>query len=108
MGPLVSRAAFDKLAGFRTPEAIGAGERVLCVDPGLPPPYVGAGLVRFPTPEQGTPHQRQEIFGPEAALHPISSLATSTVWRSSPRRAPKSPSSSITSAGESIRMPLRM
>jgi succinylglutamic semialdehyde dehydrogenase len=47
---------------------------VLCVDPGLPPPYVGAGLVRYPTIQQSAPYQREEIFGPEAALHPIASL----------------------------------
>ncbi len=74
MGPLVSRAAFDKLAGFRTPTAIGSGERILCVDPGLPTPYVGPGLVRYPTSQQTSRYQRDEIFGPEAALHPIASL----------------------------------
>jgi succinylglutamic semialdehyde dehydrogenase len=74
MGPLVSRAAFDKLSGFREKSAIGEGERVLCVDPDLLPPYVGAGLVRYPTIQQSAPYQREEIFGPEAALHPIASL----------------------------------
>ncbi len=59
---------------FRTAEAEGAGERILCVDPELPVPYIGPGLVRYATSEQRSRHQREEIFGPEAALHPIADL----------------------------------
>ena len=74
MGPLVSHRAWCKVQEFRSLEAQGDGERILCVDPGLPAPYVGPGLVRYPTSEQRSLHQREEIFGPEAALHPIADL----------------------------------
>lgn len=74
MGPLVSRAAFDKVARFRAPDAIGDGERILSVEPELPAPYVGAGLVRFTSAEQKSAYQREEIFGPEAAIHPVGDL----------------------------------
>lgn len=74
MGPLVSQKAWEKVQEFRTDEAIGDGERVLLVDPGRPAPFVGPGLVRYATSEQRAPHQREEIFGPEAALHPIADL----------------------------------
>ena len=50
------------------------GERVLLVPPPLPPPYVGPGLVRFATAAQTHPYQRDEIFGPEAALYPVGDL----------------------------------
>jgi succinylglutamic semialdehyde dehydrogenase len=74
MGPLVSSRAWCKVQEFRTEEAEGAGERILCIDPGLPAPYIGPGLVRYATSEQRSLHQREEIFGPEAALHPIADL----------------------------------
>ena len=71
MGPLVSQAAFDKLARYRALAAEAGGERLLEVEPERAAPYVGAGLVRFAHAEQSHPYQRDEIFGPEAALYPI-------------------------------------
>jgi succinylglutamic semialdehyde dehydrogenase len=47
---------------------------VLDVDPGLPPPFVGPGLVRFPDTRQLHPYQREEIFGPEVAVYPVDDL----------------------------------
>ena len=72
MGPLVSGRAFEKVQAMRG--AIGDGERVLSVDPGRPAPWVGPGLVRYASAQQTAPYQREEIFGPEAALHPITDL----------------------------------
>jgi len=74
MGPLVSRAAFDKVAQYRALSAETDGERVLLVEPELPPPWVGPGLVRYARCEQTHPYQRDEIFGPEAALYPVADL----------------------------------
>jgi len=74
MGPLVSLAAFDRLAAARDLARGAGGERVLLVEPPLPPPYVGPGLVRFATAEQTHPTQRDEIFGPEASIYPASDL----------------------------------
>ncbi|MEE9607393.1 MAG: aldehyde dehydrogenase family protein [Myxococcota bacterium] len=74
MGPLVSRAAFDKVAHYRALAGEAGGERVLGVEPDLPPPYVGPGLVRFASLAQSHPYQRDEIFGPEAALYPVGDL----------------------------------
>jgi succinylglutamic semialdehyde dehydrogenase len=50
------------------------GERLLEVDPGLPPPYAGPGLVRYPDTRQDHPAQREELFGPEAALYAVDDL----------------------------------
>lgn len=74
MGPLASRDAFDRVAACRAASAEAGGERVLLVEPDLPPPYLGPGLVRFETCEQSHPYQREEIFGPEASLYPIDDL----------------------------------
>jgi succinylglutamic semialdehyde dehydrogenase len=74
MGPLVSLPAFEKLARYRQLAADAGGERVLEVDPGLAPPYAGAGLVRFADARQAHAYQRDEIFGPEAALYPVPDL----------------------------------
>ncbi len=74
MGPLVSRAAFEKLARYRALSAEAGAQRLLLVEPPLPPPYVGAGLVRFPGLAQEHPYQRDEIFGPEAALYAVDDL----------------------------------
>jgi succinylglutamic semialdehyde dehydrogenase len=74
MGPLVSRAAWEKLARYRAMAAEAGGERVLEVDPERPPPFAGAGLVRFRDARQEHPYQRDEIFGPEAALYPVDDL----------------------------------
>jgi succinylglutamic semialdehyde dehydrogenase len=69
MGPLVSRAAHEKLVRYRKLAAEAGGERVLEVDPGRPAPFAGPGLVRFARLAQPHPYQRDEIFGPEAALY---------------------------------------
>jgi succinylglutamic semialdehyde dehydrogenase len=74
MGPLVSHAAFAGLARWRAQAGKAGGERLLAVEPDLPPPYVGAGLVHFATTRQDHPYQREEIFGPEAALYTIDDL----------------------------------
>jgi succinylglutamic semialdehyde dehydrogenase len=74
MGPLVSRAACEKLERFRAAAPEAGGEPVLRRDPGAPPPYTGPGLVRFASLAQRHPYQREEIFGPEAALYPVSDL----------------------------------
>jgi succinylglutamic semialdehyde dehydrogenase len=74
MGPLASLSAHARLAQLRGLSAAAGGERVLLVDTGRPPPYTGAGLVRFESTEQRHPYQREEIFGPEAALYPVDDL----------------------------------
>jgi succinylglutamic semialdehyde dehydrogenase len=72
--PLVSQAAFEKLEQYRGLASGAGGERVLRVDPSLPAPYVGAGLVRFNSLEQTHSYQRDEIFGPEASLYAVDDL----------------------------------
>jgi succinylglutamic semialdehyde dehydrogenase len=74
MGPLVSLAAHEKLTRYRGLAEAAGGERVLLVEPDLPAPYVGPGLVRFAEAAQPHPYQRDEIFGPEAALYPVDDL----------------------------------
>jgi succinylglutamic semialdehyde dehydrogenase len=74
MGPLASKRAFVKVQELTLAEAIGDGERLLRVDPERPAPFVGPGLVRYVSSEQRSPYQREEIFGPEAAIHPIRDL----------------------------------
>ena len=74
MGPLVSSAAFQRFEAQRAQAAKAGGERVLRVEPPGPAPYVGAGLVRFASAEQTHPYQREEAFGPEAALYPVDDL----------------------------------
>jgi succinylglutamic semialdehyde dehydrogenase len=74
MGPLVSRAAHEKLERYRAKVREAGGEGVLRRDPGAPPPFAGPGLSRFATLAQRHPYQRDEIFGPEAALYPIADL----------------------------------
>jgi succinylglutamic semialdehyde dehydrogenase len=74
MGPLVSRAAAEKLARYRKLAAEAGGERLVGVDPPLPPPYVGPGLVRFVDTSQDHPYHRDEIFAPEAGLYPTDDL----------------------------------
>ncbi len=74
MGPLVSEAAHRRLGLARAALCEAGGERLLLADPGLPPPFTGAGLVRFERSEQRHPAQREEHFGPEAALYPIDDL----------------------------------
>jgi succinylglutamic semialdehyde dehydrogenase len=74
MGPLVSAPAFEKLTYYRGLVAEAGGERILDVDPMLPPPYAAPGLVRFADARQSHPYQRDEIFGPEAAVYPVTDL----------------------------------
>jgi succinylglutamic semialdehyde dehydrogenase len=74
MGPLISRAAYDKLESYRRLSDDCGGERLVRVEPGLLPPYVGPGLVRFQGARQTHTYQRDEIFGPEAALYPVADL----------------------------------
>jgi len=74
MGPLASLAGHARLEHMRSLAAEAGGERVLLVDPGRPAPYTGAGLVRFASIVQSHPYQREEIFGPEAALYPVDDL----------------------------------
>jgi succinylglutamic semialdehyde dehydrogenase len=74
MGPLVSKRAFETVERCRGLAGEAGGERLLLVEPERPPPYVGAGLVRFAGLAQKHPYQRDEIFGPEAALYPFDDL----------------------------------
>lgn len=74
MGPLVSLRAAEALARGREAAAAAGAERLLLVEPDLPPPYVGAGLVRYTGLAQAHPVQREELFGPEAALYTIDGL----------------------------------
>lgn len=74
MGPLVSRTAWERVEAARALAPAAGGERVLGAGPPLPPPYTGAGLVRFAGTAQTHPYQRDEIFGPEAALYPVDDL----------------------------------
>jgi succinylglutamic semialdehyde dehydrogenase len=74
MGPLASQDAYQRIAVYRELSRETDGERLLLVEPELPPPYVGAGLMRFTTSAQTHRYQRDEIFGPEASLYPIDDL----------------------------------
>ncbi|HME72614.1 MAG TPA: aldehyde dehydrogenase family protein [Myxococcota bacterium] len=74
MGPLVSHAAHAKVLGYRALAKEAGGERVVDVEPTLPSPFIGPGLVRFTDTRQDHAYQRDEIFGPEAALYPVDSL----------------------------------
>ena len=74
MGPLVSTRAAESLARWRELAGPAGGERLLEVDPDLPAPFVGPGLVRYRDTAQRHAVQREEIFGPEAALYAIDDL----------------------------------
>jgi succinylglutamic semialdehyde dehydrogenase len=74
MGPLATLAGYEALRRVRALAPEAGGERLLGVEPDLPPPYVGAGLVAFSSLRQTHPYQREEIFGPEAALYPVDDL----------------------------------
>jgi succinylglutamic semialdehyde dehydrogenase len=74
MGPLVSKDAHARFEAMRARARDAGGERILAVDPRLPPPYTGPGLVRFDSTRQSHPYQREENFGPEAALYPVADL----------------------------------
>jgi len=71
MGPLASSAGARKVEQYRAMAAEAGGERVLAVDPGRPAPWIGPGLVRFASIAQTHAYQRDEIFGPEAAIYPV-------------------------------------
>jgi succinylglutamic semialdehyde dehydrogenase len=74
MGPLASLAAHERLERARQVAVEAGGERIPVAQPELPPPYTGAGLVRFAETTQTHPVQRDETFGPEAALYPVNDL----------------------------------
>jgi succinylglutamic semialdehyde dehydrogenase len=74
MGPLVSARAHAKLMHYRALAAEAGGERVPCGETSLPAPFAAPGLVHFAAAAQRHPYQRDEIFGPEAALYPIEDL----------------------------------
>ena len=74
MGPLICDSARARIDHYRALTGEAGGERLLCVEPDRPSPYVGPGLARFARCEQQHPMQREEIFGPEAALYPITCL----------------------------------
>ncbi len=74
MGPLVSLAAHARFEAQRALARDAGGERIEVMPPALPPPWTGAGLVRFASLRQTHAYQREELFGPEAALYPIDDL----------------------------------
>jgi succinylglutamic semialdehyde dehydrogenase len=74
MGPLATGAAWEKVMHARRQSVEAGGERLLDVDPGRPSPFAGPGLVRFEGTAQTHPCQREEIFGPEAALYAVDDL----------------------------------
>ena len=74
MGPLISRSAFEKVMGYRGQAAAAGGERIFRGEMDRLAPYIAPSLVRFEKAEQSHPYQREEIFGPEAALYPVDGL----------------------------------
>jgi succinylglutamic semialdehyde dehydrogenase len=62
------------LVGWPARAAEAGGERILSGRVDLPPPFTGAGLVRFTGLAQTHPYQREELFGPEAAIYPTDDL----------------------------------
>lgn len=74
MGPLVHREAHDRVLRFRALAEEAGGQRIPIAAPDLPPPYLGAGLVAFPSARQDHSYHRDEIFGPEAGLYPVDDL----------------------------------
>ncbi|MCP5057586.1 MAG: aldehyde dehydrogenase family protein [bacterium] len=74
MGPLVSRAAFERVQRMRAQAEAAGGERVFRGETLRIAPYIAPGLVRFGTTEQTHAYQREELFGPEASLYPIDDL----------------------------------
>lgn len=74
MGPLVSRAAFERVMRWRAQSAAAGGERVFHGEINRIAPFVAPGLVRFEKLDQSHPYQREEMFGPEAALYPVDDL----------------------------------
>ena len=74
MGPLIHEASHARVERMRLMARQAGGERVLASEPDLPVPFTGPGLVRFDSTEQKHAYQREELFGPEAALYPIRDL----------------------------------
>jgi len=74
MGPLVSRAAFERVMRGRAQAAAAGGERVFRGETNRIAPYLAPGLVRFEGLDQSHPYQRDELFGPEAALYAVDDL----------------------------------
>jgi len=74
MGPLVSRAAFERVARWRAQAVPAGGERIFRGETNRLAPYIAPSLVRFASLDQSHPYQREEIFGPEAALYAVDDL----------------------------------
>jgi succinylglutamic semialdehyde dehydrogenase len=74
MGPLISRSAFEEVMRYRSQAAAAGGERIFRGQIDRLAPYIAPSLVRFGNAEQSHPYQRDEIFGPEAALYPVAGL----------------------------------
>jgi succinylglutamic semialdehyde dehydrogenase len=74
MGPLVSEAAYEKLLRYRALSIEAGGERIVESDTRLEPPFAAPGLARFADASQRHPYHRDEIFGPEAGIHPVPDL----------------------------------
>jgi succinylglutamic semialdehyde dehydrogenase len=67
-------AAHEKLVRLRALTRDAGGERLLDGEIGWPAPYTGPGLVRFEGNAQTHAVQRDEFFGPEAALYAVDGL----------------------------------
>ena len=74
MGPLVSPRAFEKVRRYRALSVEAGGRRIDVPETGLTPPWIAPGLAFFPDARQDHAYHRDEIFGPEAALHPVAGL----------------------------------
>lgn len=74
MGPLVSKAAHEKVLRFRAQAEAAGGERILQIDLDLPAPFIAPALTRFRGLAQTHPYQREEIFAPEAAIYAYDEL----------------------------------
>ena len=74
MGPLIHAGAAEALARARADARALGAETLLAVEPDLPPPYVGAGLVRWPSLAQRHPVQRDEVFAPWAQVYTVDDL----------------------------------
>jgi succinylglutamic semialdehyde dehydrogenase len=59
---------------YRALAAAAGGTRLGCSDFQRPSPWIAPGLVRFADAKQEHAYQRDEIFGPEAALYPVVDL----------------------------------
>ena len=74
MGPLVSREAFERVQRWRAQAEPAGGERIFRGEIDRIAPFVAPALVRFTALAQTHAYQREEIFGPEAALYPAEDL----------------------------------